>query len=248
MLGDPATIVTETDSQHLKDMVTDLSPVIPEPAPTTETPTQNTDTTKKQEVITTAPVEKPTEAAAPQGKGLTVAFEPVTVFIPNIETKTYRNQDPKKGSGASYQLIDGNLNNNQLKISEGNVTKVSQRYQTVVILKNSLGTLQLDALSNTTEWKELKGNKNTYTISGLDARKLEYADADASDIRKAVERALRAHRIAKRKHAEWLNSVRHTRDANQAPLKVVLRSVIWKIEGKDAKGKVYQKQLRIDLP
>ncbi len=243
-LGDSTTIVTEKDSQYLKDLVTDFKPNIPEETPTTDTThTTSPDTTKKPDPPTT---DKSVDAT--NEKGLTVAFNEATIFIPNIVTKSYRNQDPKKGNGVSYQLISGNVNNNQVKIISGNVTRVWQHYQTVVILKNSMGTLQLDALSNTTEWEELSGIKNTYTITGLDAKKLEHSDANNAEIRKAVERAVRAHRISRRKQAAWLNSVHHVRSVTQAPLRVVLRSVIWKIEGKDATGKAYQKQLRVDIP
>jgi hypothetical protein len=251
VLGDTSNIVTEIDSARLKDLVTDFKPSIPsEDNPDSVKSAQQSapDTTIKQPVAAApapqTPVQQAPAPALPQGKGLTVAFNDVTVFIPNIVTKSYRNQDPKKGNGVSYQLTSGNLNNNQLKVT-GSVTKVSMHYQTAVVLKNSL---QLDALSYTTEWDELSGANGSYTISGLDAGKLEHSDANNAEIKKAVARALRAHHISRRKQAEWLNSVHHTRSVTHAPLKVVLRSVVWRIEGKDAKGKAYQKQLRLDIP
>ena len=50
------------------------------------------------------------------------------------------------------------------------------------------------------------------------------------------------------KTQEWLNTAKNVRAANQAPAKVVLRSVMWRIEGKDAGGKNFNKELRIDIP
>ena len=51
-----------------------------------------------------------------------------------------------------------------------------------------------------------------------------------------------------KKVQEWVNSVSNIHSANQKPLIITLRSVIWKIDGKDEKGKTFSKQIRIDLP
>lgn len=257
-LGDSSTIVTETDSQYLRDLVTDFNPTIPEhteePASDTASkpaPQQATDTTTAPAQATAQPTaeEKPKqEATQPQGNGLTVAFKDVTIFIPGITVKTYRTQNLEKANGASYQLTGGKLPGNQIKITSGTVTKVSQRYQTVVMIKNSLGTLPLDALNSTTDWQALPGGRNGYNITGLDSRHLQYSRANNAQIKKALERAMRAHRISRRKEREWLNSIARVRAVNQPPLSVTLRSVMWKIEGKDARGRSFQKQVRIDLP
>jgi len=47
---------------------------------------------------------------------------------------------------------------------------------------------------------------------------------------------------------EWVNSLHNVRSLDQKPLFVVLRSVMWKIDGKDAQGKIFSKQLRVDIP
>jgi len=259
-LGDSASIVTENDSQYLKDIVTDFNSRMPESTEekdtaTTPAPQQPKDTavatTAAAQPATQQEAAKPapeTPAAQPQGEGLTVAFKDVSIFIPGLSVKTYRKQNLERANGASYQLTGGKLNGNHIKIVSGNVTRISQHYQTVVTIKNDLGTLPLDALSSTTEWQALPGSKGTYTISGLDGRHLQYSKASPAQIRKALERAVRAHRMSKRKEKEWLNSIARVRAVNQPPLSVTLRSVIWKIEGKDARGRNFQKQVRVDLP
>jgi len=260
VLGDSSTIVTETDTGSLKDFVTDITPP---PQEEQQQPAQDTAAIKQpaQDSTQIKAVQQPAEeqtkqpkavaaaaATQPAGQGLSVAFKEVTVFIPNIVTKTYRNQHPERANGATYQLASGTVNGKQIKVSGGNVTKISQRYQTVVMIKNQVGTLQLDALSNTTDWKPLRGSSNTYYISGLEPSRLEYTKASSSAIRNAVQRATRAHRMSRRYAREWIESVRNVRATNQRPLYVVLKSVVWKIEGKNAQGRAYQKQLRIDIP
>jgi hypothetical protein len=254
VLGDSATIVTETDSQNLRDFVTDLQPATPPAAKEEDTATQaaTLDTAQKpqeQTAKTTPPPAKEIEAKKePAVNGLNVAFKEVTVSIPNIGTKSFRNQNPQRANGVTYQLTTGNLNNNQIKITNGSVTTVSQRYETMVVVKNDLGVLPLESLTTNTDWQPLKGRGNVYTISGLAPSALTCDKASPAEIRNAVTRAARRQRMSRSGQRDWLNSIRNVRAVNQRPLTIVLRSVEWKIAGKTANGKSFQKQLRIDIP
>ena len=251
VLGDSSSIVTENDPQKLKDLVTDLQPVIP-------TSEAKDDEDKKPEAKqdtakAVAKAETPAAKAQPQQQqalpnvpGLKAEFKEVSVLIPGLGVKQAGNPNLQKANGAVYTLLNGEINGSTIKVT-GNVTKVSQRYQTVVLLKNDMGTLQLDELGSTTGWKQVNGN-GTYKISGLDARSLAGPDADASDIRDAVTNAARRRRWSHKKLQEVLSELRRVRNVNQKPLSLVLRSVMWKIDGKDASGKMYSKQIRVDLP
>lgn len=251
VLGDSSTIVTETDPTYLQDFVADIK-TQPQAQPVEQA---QADTAAKQQAPKQEEPAKETQQTAeqpkqeaPTGKGLTMAFKEVTVFIPNISVRTYKQQDLTKANGASYELSSGNINGNQIKTSKGNVTRVSQRYQTIVVAKNELGTLVLESLSKLSDWQALKGGSNSYNISGLDARNLDYIKASPASIKNAVSRAARNKRMSRNTEQKWVNSVKNVRSANQKPLSVVLRSVMWKVEGKDEKGKPFQKQIRMDIP
>lgn len=247
VLNDPTTIVTETDSQYLQDFVGEIKPVA-QPVVAEEAPAL-ADTARAVTPAEEPKAETPKEAPAPAGgKGLSVAFNEVTIFVPDIETRTYNKADLKKANGATYEITKGVLNGNQLKITAGQVTKVSQRYKTTVVVKNELGTLPLETLSQTTGWKDLKGSNNTYKLTGLANNELAYEKASRNAIRNAVSKAVRSKRMSRANEQKWMNSVKNVKSANQKPLVVVLRSVMWKIDGKDSKGRVFQKQLRIDIP
>ena len=241
VLGDPATIVTETDSQYLQDMVMDYLPVkAPAPLIDTVATSPHVDTVKAETALAsnTAPAEETAPAGAPQGKGLKINLKDVIVFIPGIEAT---------GSGTSYQLRSGSLNGKEIKISGGKIQKVSQRYQSVVVAKNSLGTLVLDNLSTTSGWKELRGTSNIFSITGLNGKPAT-PKANATTIRNAVNRAIKRQRMSRKTEQKWISALRNVRSANQKPLSVKLRSVMWKIDGKDSKGKAFSRQIRIDLP
>ncbi|MBS1772728.1 MAG: hypothetical protein JST82_07705 [Bacteroidetes bacterium] len=258
VLGDSSTIVTEADSQYLQDFVADIKPIQPVTLP--EAPHEDTaakqaqaekEAIPQQEEEKKPEVKQPAEAkvtAAPKGNGLNIEFTGLTVLIPNLNTRSYRSQDAKKANGVSYELVSGTLAGNHIKTGVGNVTKVSQRYQTVIAIKNEMGTLFLESLNRTTDWQPLRGKNNDYVITGLDAAHLQYLNATPAAIKNALDRAARNKRISKANLQKWQNSIKKVRSANQKPLVVVLRSVMWKIEGKDAQGKPFNKQIRIDIP
>ncbi|MBC7553612.1 MAG: hypothetical protein H7257_06495 [Taibaiella sp.] len=89
---------------------------------------------------------------------------------------------------------------------------------------------------------------NYCNITGLSENELQFADADNRDIRNAVQKSARSRRLSSKKTQEWLSVMGNPRTANQKPLMVVLRSVMWKIDGKDAAGKMFSKQIRVDIP
>lgn len=255
VLGDPATIVTETDSQYLQDFVADIKPI---EKPVEATPTEDTATKAPAEAPRQEPAkaEEPKKeepkltaaAPAPKGNGLKVEFKEISLLIPNINTRTYKQQDTKKANGATYELVGGSIAGNQIKAGGGNVAKIAQRYQTVIAVKTDMGTLVLESLSRTTDWQNLKGGNSTFSISGLEQGQLQYIKAGPAAIKNAVTRAARNKRMSRANEQKWLKAISRVHDANDKPLVVVLRSVMWKIEGKDASGKPYQKQLRLDIP
>lgn len=249
VLGDSANIVTETDPQKLQDLVADLKPVIP-PAENRDTVVAKTETpaadTSKKAKTPIAPV----VAAQPQlsaSQGLLTDFKDVSILITNVGARQSGNPNLQKANGVVYTLTSGTINGSQIRV-KGTVTKVSQRYQSVVLLKSEYGTIQLDAFTSTSDWTALKGANNQYKITGLETSSLDFPDANAASIRNAVTKAAKRRRMSRSKTEDLVDEVRRVRALNQKPLSVVLRSVMWKIDGKDAQGKNFSKQIRIDIP
>lgn len=260
VLGDSSTIVTESDPQQLKDLVTDLQPVIPPAENKDEDPNSadnKPDSSHKplpaQATAATPapnaakPQPEPAAKAISSGPGLKAEFKDLTVVIPGLTVKQAGNPNLERANGAVYTLNNGIVNGATIRII-GTVTKVSQRYQSVVVLKTDEGTFPLDALSLTTKWETITGTNNMYRIAGLDSKSMKAFDADAREIKSAVQRMTQRRRINRKVAQEIQNSVRNVRNVNQKPLFVELRSVMWKIDGKDATGRFFSKQIRIDVP
>jgi len=244
-MGDPSTIVTETDSQYLADVVNDLNMATSRP-------------------VTIASTEKETPAAAPAdsnqdvaatvpnapitGQGLEVPFPQVTFFIPGIGTKTYKEPNLETDYGASYELTEGSLVGNKITIQGAEINDVYMRYQTIIVARNNLGTLPLESLRKLTDWKKIQGTNSVYKIEGLEENKLEGIKVSNKAIRNAVSRDARRRNWSRNGIQQWLNAVRNTKNTTQKPMHTELRSVMWKVTGKDANGRPFTRQLRIDVP
>ena len=235
LLGDSATIVTEQDSARLLDGMADLKPTSGNEDESNAMPTRDT---------ARIPAATPTTAPA---AGLTAAFKEVSLTLTGL---TAREKPKAYGTarGASFTLAGGNLAGSTLQASGGTISKVTQRYSTVIAVQDGADKLMLDNLSNTGNWQTLQGPGGAYSLAGLDAPKLEYRNAKPAEIRSAVQQAARKQKLSRQDTQEWLDAVKGINAANQSPCVVVLKSVTWRVEGKDAAGKSFSKELRIDVP
>jgi surface antigen len=257
ILGDSATIITEKDPQFLKDNVPDLQTrkvveVSDAPAPK-DTVSATPPPAQQAAVATPVPAAPVATAPATQtaaAKGLQVAFKPFTVFIPNITTRSFRQQDVTNAKGASYSLQDGKLDGNVLQVQGVTVTKVIQRYQTVAIIKDKeSGNILLQSLGKyTSDWETLRGSGGKYNIAGLGKTQLDFSDVSVNAIRNAIVKAARANRLSHKEEQQLEQSARKARSVKQAPFAVALQNVVWRITGKDASGKSVEREVRIDLP
>ncbi|MBS1643777.1 MAG: hypothetical protein JST36_01955 [Bacteroidetes bacterium] len=240
ILGDSSMIVTEHNPEVLQDLVPDLKPTLPSPAEAAPA---------KDSTPTPAATPTPTTtAAAPPSTGpaLVAEFKEITLTIPGIETKVYGKQDLKTARSATYQLRNGSLDNAKLYLSGATLTKVNTRYQTELLVQDGKDELALDRLGKyTSDWQKLNGNAGPYPVVPA---KPEYKELTATAIRNAVQQETRRKRMSRKEAQDWLEEVRRVRSVQDAPMKVMLRAIMWRIEGKDAQGKSFSKELRLDIP
>ncbi|MEZ5017797.1 MAG: hypothetical protein R2800_12140 [Flavipsychrobacter sp.] len=242
ILGNERTIVTETDSVYLQDLVLDLDFA---PAEEEEVKEVLTDSVRFEQAKKNVVVSKEMMLS---GGGLKVPFPQVTMFIPSITTRTFQEQDLKKAHGASYQITSGTLDNNYLILQGATIKEVAMRYQTVIMVSNDLGMLELTSLRKLTDWKSMEGKNGMYNLEELDIKNLDYTKVSNNAIRNAVNRATKSKRMRRSAQVSWENSVKDVSHTNQKPLYPVIRAVMWRVRGIDKDGNHFQKQLRIDIP
>lgn len=248
VFGDSSTIVTETDPRYLSNNVTDIVPqkqTLPEDSTTKDAPIER-DTVKP---IVAQP--KTPEAVKPvAADGLIAPFEAFEIYINGLEARAGKKVNWQKEKGASFTLENGSINGKVIAAKVGTITKVMQRTQTVVMFKASNGRqFRLTALpSDQSSWQSLKANNGKYTIASVNSSDLKYAKKlTPNALKNAIQKWARSNRMSRKEEQKLLQSVRNIRSANQAPCSIALQSVIWKISGKDANGKVVERELRVDI-
>jgi hypothetical protein len=245
VLGDSSTMIIEKDSTYLRDLFDDVTVKEIEVKKDTVSLAQTQQEVDREQ----KPAQEPEPAqTSPLDDGLHIPFKEITVFIPDIKTRTFNRQNPAQINSVSYLLTDGKLKGNSFRISGATITRVSQRYMTTVMAKSDLGALVLETLNYTSKWAPIKGTNNTYAITGLEETRLDYTHASRSAIKKAITAAARKKRLSRQATQRWEASLKNVRSVNDKPLDVYLRSIMWKIEGREDNGKAFEKQIRIDLP
>lgn len=250
VMNDPATIVTETDKKYLTDFVEDIHlkevPVVTEDS---VQKTESEETEEKKSEPTVIQENKPT-VKANTGKGLSIDFNEIQVFIPNIEIKSLKNQQPEKKGAASYQVVKGNLTANTKMQVTGSAKdlKIEMRYISTVLFENEWGNFQISSLGKTSDWSELKGTNGNFTLKMLQANSIETKKTNPTQIRQALTKAISRKRLSKAQKQQFEKLKDRIHSVQQEPLKVAVRSVMWKIQFNDEKGKPKVKQLRLDLP
>lgn len=241
VLGDSGTIITETDSQYLKDDVMDIEPRrqqvadTPKAAPAPEKPAaRDTTTVSKRE---------PEEA----GEGIDLGG--AKIVLTGLKLKEPRRQNATQESSLTYSLQSGRLAAAKLVVYGGKNVTVKQRYQSRLQLKSSLGTVDLRELGlYTSGWNNVaagrSGNAPSFALTALN--NIDFAQMNNNKIKNAADRELRKRRTNSRTIQSWMKEIRKTRSADDDPCEIQLDNVQWQISGTDEKGKSFHKNIRID--
>lgn len=241
VLGDSATIVTETDTNFLKNNVADLEPqelvqtlsVKPE----NQEPAAQIEAEKELPSTPTASTNEPVFTIN-FGRGVLVTFTGIT-------TRTFRKQDPEKDAGVSYAVVTGELSESVLKITGIKNLKVRQRYQTYLFLQSDEEELSLRNMGGyLSDWKILPANTSSFSLEDL--KNLNFKSVSYNTIRTATSRAARTARLSSQKTNFWLQKIRKTRSANDEPCLIKLDNVQWQVSGQASDGRSFFKTIRLD--
>lgn len=244
VLGDSTTIITEKDSQYLKDDVLDMEPLEPTKPATVEPAPVPKDTTTKDNTNTTSSTN-----TTPLEKGFVVDFGEAKMVLAGLEANDARKQNPKQDAGLTYVLKSNDISVGNVVFHNVKSVNVKQRYQTKLVLKSTLGTVDLKDLGlYTSDWKALNGKtaagKESFALNNLN--NLTYASVNNNKITNAADRELRKLRTSSRNIQAWMKEIKKARNAQDKPCEVILDNVQWQVSGTDTKGKTFQKTIRVD--
>ncbi|HZH88033.1 MAG TPA: hypothetical protein VFD78_02535 [Chitinophagaceae bacterium] len=246
VLGDPATIVTEEDSQYLTNNIIDLKEREIIELPEKVAAAQQEESTEAVEEI------KQVTFGPKVEDGFTIDFGDIQVSFSGIETKEFLKQDPKKTNGVSYLVTEGDLNNATLTITGAKNIAVRQRYQSqLAIVKNKE---QLDLRQTpkyASGWETLENKAATNDIFQNVIKfplTISFSKMNANALRNAVQKELRARRYSRAATNEWMKEARRGNNPQSAPYKVEMYSLQFQISGTDpASGQQVFKTINLEL-
>jgi hypothetical protein len=237
-LGDPGTIVTETDTQYLQSM--DPDPAFETPDSSTRPSATRVVTAPQRDTAVTTTPSKP--AATPVPSGLTADFGDVQITLPGIAAR----DDSKSVRGArsaAYTLSGTSFAGKTIAVRGGTVKRIQQRtgYSGIVDI-NGKSLLISDFGPLYDNWQSLRGASGDYTVAPTSPPNVGVLPAT---VRTAVQKVARRQRLDRKSEQKLLRSLK---SFSVPPLSMVPRVYLWKIEGADAKGKAFSKELRLDVP
>lgn len=243
VLGDSSTIVTETDTAYLSDRVADLES---NRINSEDTSGQAKDTSSKPTDTIAQTTEKATQQPVQPGL-FTVNFgQGVTVSFSDLTTRTFQQQNPEQDAGVSYSITSGNLSGSTMTISGLKNIQVEQRYQSYLILKSGSKKLSLQNIGGyLSDWQTLSASGGDYSLSGLN--NLDFKKVSHHFIRNATSKAAHASRLNRRETDFWLHAIRRVRSAKDAPCRIKLDNVQWRIFGQTTSGRNFHKTIRMDI-
>lgn len=247
ILGDPATIVTETDSQYLKDDIPDIELAVSTTPPQPEMSPSDTATAADTTLATASPVSSNTEDL----KGFTIDIGNATFILTGIEARELKKQDPVKDAGVSYLLVSGDITKARLAITGSKDVTVQQRYQSRLAITASDERLELETLGYYTDsWKQISGSTSGSTIvfKFNDLDNPSYTSVNRAKIQSAAEQALRKKRMNSKTRQQWQGIIKKIQSDKDKSCAVIVKNIQWKISGTDAKGQEFTKSLRLDIP
>ena len=240
-LGDPATIVTETDSAYLQDMVPD--PAFDEPAAGTAARESATAIAPQRDTVAPAArTNAPAQPATPVAAGLTADFGDVQVTLPGVGARD-ASRSVRGAKAAAYTLGGTSFGGKSIAVRGGTVKRIQQRtgYSAVVEIGGK-PVLLSDISTMYTGWQSLSGKNGDYTLASSTPPAIKVSPAA---VRTAVQKAARKQRLDRKAEQKLLASVK---GLSTPPLSIMPRAFTWKIDGTDAKGKAFSKEVRVDVP
>ena len=247
VLGDSSTIVTEKDSQYLKDNMLDWEPQ--KVADTSNIkPTAVATPEKTEEPAVKEPVKETAKETI--ASGYTIAFGNIKIVFEGISANDASKQNPQKQDGLSYIVKSGDIEHSKIHIYGVKDANVKQRYQSRLTLNSKLGTVDLRNLGlymsgweNAPESKS--GGQPVFSLSDLND--IEFSTINNNKIKNATDHELRKRRTTRKVIESWMKEISKTKNANDKPCEIILDNVQLQISGTGTDGKTFRKNIRMSI-
>lgn len=241
VLGDPTTIVTESDTTYLRNFTNDISPVAKKSSESQITKMM----VQVDSLKNTKKLEEETNAHVPIN-GFTINFAECSLIFNGIYAHALNeSQDERKSNSVSYLKDGGELTDMKFQVNNLTEIKTEERITVQLAIVNGDEQFVLQDLGKfTTQWYPLAGNQNTFISVGTNS--LQFNSVDNRKIKLALQQELTKKKKNKAEQEKWMSLISSTNSYSEAPCKLVIRSAQWRVIGK-SDGKRVQKLIQFDI-
>lgn len=250
VLGDSTTIVTETDSNYLKNTVGDIetAPVNKLIDSSKNNEAKNDAPTMKDSVVTSTTVkEEPAlvTTKAPKTTGVAIHVGNETyVLVEGIQGGGNRVQDGQKNSAFSFNTNNGKFASAQIKIHNGKWTKAQYRYTVLPQFSYNNKFIDLQGLeAQSSNWDALNSKGNAINIPTI--KNINYKKVSSSQLKQSVTTTLQNRKYKKSAIDAAVKQISNRSTITSAPFSLDITAFEVRVQGVDAKGKSFDKTIKL---
>ncbi len=237
-LGDESMIVTETDTNNLKNYTRDISQTEQDEGEIARIMVQ-VDSIKVSEELATFTASDSTL------NGFSVEFAKCKVVFDGLGAKELTAQNPETNRSVSYMVTSGDLAKMKLKVIGLKEVAIKERIYTKLKVANGDEEYLLKSLGRKiSNWFPLAGKENVFIALGDNS--FQFNDLSNAKLREALKKELLAKKKNQSEINEWMQRVKNTNDYTDAPCKLYVATAQFRISGKNEKGAV-NKLIQFDI-
>lgn len=240
VIGDTNSIITETDSQYLKNFTNDISPTRKKSSESQIASMM----VQVDSLKSTQQLEEETQQKVPIN-GFSINFNECSVVFNNLYAHALNNtQDERKSNSVSYLKDGGEFLEMKLQVTGLNEIKVEERLTLqLAVEKEGERYILFDLGKFITPWYNLAGKDQTFISVGNNS--LSFHEVNQQKIKNALIRELTKKKKNKEIMSAWMKAIENTKIYADAPCKILISSAQWRITGKSNNKRV-QKLIQFD--
>ncbi len=237
-IGDSSLIVTEKDSNYLKNFVKDISKKEQDESEIARIMVQ-VDSVKVAEEL------EEFTAADSTIVGFTIEFKDCKLVFQGLEAKALTEQNPKQNRSVSYLVTRGDLAKMKIQVKGLKETSIKERIYTKLKVKHKEEEYLLKSLGRKiSDWFPLAGKDNIFVAAG--ANSFQFNNLTNKKLKIALGKELRAQNMKEDKIQGWMHLIRKTNDYTDQPCKLYVSTAQFRVRGKTKNGSV-NKLIQFDI-
>lgn len=241
VLGDPSTIVMESDSQYLKNYTEDISPI-----KNNKKGNQIHKMMVQVDSLNNAKKLNETPKTA-QVDGFKIEFAECSVVLGGILCHALNiSQNERTENSVSYLRDAGSFLENTLQVEGISDMRMEQRLAVKLAIEAEGEQFILEDLGKfQTPWYPLAGKDKVFISVGPNS--LQFKEVNQQSIRNALDRELRKKKKDRKEIQVWMERIKNCNSPADAPCKLIAVSSQWRLYGKKD-GKQVRKLIQLDMP